>query len=61
MRWFGHIQRRPTEAIVNRCEAVKVDGCVWGRLRPRLTWISVVNRYTKLLNLTDEMALDRVE
>ncbi|CAL5373127.1 unnamed protein product [Camellia sinensis] len=26
LRWFGHIQRRPTEAVVKRCDAVTVDG-----------------------------------
>ncbi|KAF5936300.1 hypothetical protein HYC85_027429 [Camellia sinensis] len=32
LRWFGHIQRRPTEAVVKRCDAVtgrveKKDSC----------------------------------
>ncbi|CAL5326839.1 unnamed protein product [Camellia sinensis] len=37
LRWFGHIQRRPIEAVVKRCDAVTVDGSVRGRGRPRLT------------------------
>ncbi|GMP49664.1 hypothetical protein CsSME_00016582 [Camellia sinensis var. sinensis] len=31
LRWFGHIQRRPTEVVVKRCDAVTVDGSVRGR------------------------------
>ncbi|CAL5409645.1 unnamed protein product [Camellia sinensis] len=60
LRWFGHIQRRPTEAVVKRCDAVMVDGSVRGRGRPRLTLTSVINRDMNLLNLTNEMAFDRV-
>ncbi|CAL5393655.1 unnamed protein product [Camellia sinensis] len=43
LRWFGHIQRRPTEAVVKRCDTVTVDGSVKGNGRPRLTWTSVAN------------------
>ena len=32
LRWFGHIQRRPTEAIVKRCDIVMVDGSVRRRV-----------------------------
>ncbi|KAL7258934.1 hypothetical protein ACSBR1_004943 [Camellia fascicularis] len=61
LRWFGHIQRRPTETVVKRCDTVTVDGSVTGRGRPRLTWTSIVNKDMNLFNLTNEMALDRVE
>ncbi|GMP94361.1 hypothetical protein CsSME_00043841 [Camellia sinensis var. sinensis] len=59
LRWFGHIQRRPTEAVVKRCDTVTIDGSVRGRGRPRLTLTSVINRDMNLLNLTNEMAFDR--
>ncbi|KAL7247477.1 hypothetical protein ACSBR2_002399 [Camellia fascicularis] len=59
LRWFGHIQRRPTEAVVKRCDAVTVDGSVRGRGRPRLMLTNVINRDMNLLNLTNEMAFDR--
>ena len=61
LRWFDHIQWRSTGAVVKRCNTVTVDGNVKGRGRPRLTWTSVVNRDMSLLNLTNEMSLDRVE
>ncbi|GMP94721.1 hypothetical protein CsSME_00044064 [Camellia sinensis var. sinensis] len=28
LRWFDHIQRRPTETVVKRCDIVTVDGSV---------------------------------
>ena len=60
LRWFDHIQWRPTEAVVKRSDAVTVDGSVRGRGRPRLTLASIVNKDMNLLNLTNEMAFDRV-
>ncbi|KAL7204554.1 hypothetical protein ACSBR2_017596 [Camellia fascicularis] len=59
LRWFGHIQRRSTDAVVKRCNAVMVDGSVRGRYRPRLTLVSVVKKDMDLLNLTNEMTFDR--
>ena len=60
MRWFGHIQRRPTEAVVKRWDTVTVDGSVRRQDRPRLTLASVLNRDMNLLNLTNEKTIDRV-
>ncbi|KAL7248052.1 hypothetical protein ACSBR2_002871 [Camellia fascicularis] len=59
LRWFGHIQRRPTEAVVKRCDTITVDGSVRGRGRPRLTLVSVANRDMDFFKLTNEMASDR--
>ena len=59
LRWFGHIQRRPTEAVVKRRDVVTVDGSVRGQRWPKLTLVSVVNRDMDLLNLTNEMAFNK--
>ncbi|KAL7229474.1 hypothetical protein ACSBR2_008059 [Camellia fascicularis] len=61
LRWLGHMQRRPTEPVLKRCDTVMVDDSSREMGRPRLTWTSVVNRDMNLLNLTNEMTLDRVE
>ena len=61
LRWFGHIQRRPIEVVVKKCNIVTIDGSIRRRDTLRLTWANVVNRDMNLLNLTNEMALDRVE
>ena len=35
LRWFGHIQRRSTDAPVRRCERLTVVGTRRGRGRPK--------------------------
>mgnify|MGYP003703578239 CR=1 FL=1 len=44
---------------MKRCDAVMVEGSFRERGRPRLTLANIVNRDMDLLNLTNEMALDR--
>ena len=46
---------------MKRCNIVTVEGSVRGRGKPKLTWASVVNRDMNLLNLTNQMAFDRLE
>ncbi|GMP54130.1 hypothetical protein CsSME_00019390 [Camellia sinensis var. sinensis] len=46
LRWFGHIQRRPTEAVVKRCDAVtgrveKKDSCSRPHLMELKTWFGL--------------------
>ena len=36
LRWFGHVQRRPTETVVRRCDPGVAEGICRGRGRPRL-------------------------
>ena len=61
LRWFGHVQRRPTEAVVRRCDTGVAEGTCRGRGRPRLKWESSINRDMTLLDLTKQMTLDRTE
>ena len=44
---------------MKRYDVVTIDVSVRGRDRPRLMLASVVNRDMDLLNLTNEMAIDR--
>jgi hypothetical protein len=53
LRWFGQIQRRPTEAPVRSEKR--------GRGRPNLTWEESVKRDLKDWCITKELALDRRE
>jgi len=47
LRWFGHVQRRPSEASV-RCGLLKrVDKVKRDRSRPKLTWDESVKRDLK--------------
>ena len=61
LRWFGHLYRRPREAVVRRGDAITVNGTAIGRGRPKLTWDSLIKRDLKFLNLTSDMAFDRAE
>jgi hypothetical protein len=61
LRWFGHIQRMPTEApvrsgVIRRSGNEKKD-----RGRPNLTWEECVKRDLKDWCITMELALDRRE
>jgi hypothetical protein len=59
LRWFEHIQRRPTEAPV--CSGVirRSGNEKRGRVRPNLTWLESVKRDLKDWCITKELALDR--
>jgi hypothetical protein len=38
LRWFGHVQRRPSEAPVHRGVLSQDNNAKRGRGRPKLTW-----------------------
>ena len=59
LRWFGHVQRRPSEAperswVLKRVDKVKRDRC-----RPKLTWGESVKTDLKDWNISKEVSLDR--
>ncbi|PUZ56824.1 hypothetical protein GQ55_5G367400 [Panicum hallii var. hallii] len=59
LRWFGHVQRRPTEAPVRSGVLKRGDNVKRGRGRPRLTWAEMVKRDLKEWNIAKELAMDR--
>ena len=59
LRWFGHVQRRPSEAPVRSGVLERVDNVKRGRSRPKLTWHESVKRDLKDWNISKEIALDR--
>ena len=61
LRWFGYIQRRPTNAPVRKSDVIHIKGNTRGRGRPKLTWIEIINKDLVWYGLTDIMVLDRVE
>jgi hypothetical protein len=60
-RWFGHIQRRPTEALIYSGVIRWTGNKKRGRKRPNLTWEESMKRYLKDWSITKEVALDRRE
>jgi hypothetical protein len=60
LRWFGHVQRRPSEAPVH-CGVLNQDINVRrGRGRPKLTWGKAIKRDLKGWNIPRDLCLDRV-
>nr|CAB3499326.1 unnamed protein product [Digitaria exilis] len=59
LRWFGHVQRRPSEAPVRIGVLGRANNIKGGRGRPRLTWDEAINRDLKEWNISKEVAFDR--
>ncbi|KAM1975200.1 hypothetical protein ACFX15_040005 [Malus domestica] len=61
LRWFGHVQRRPTDAPVRRCDyGTKVQGRR-GRGRPRKTLEETLRKDLEYLDLTEDRTQDRAQ
>ncbi|VFQ74839.1 unnamed protein product [Cuscuta campestris] len=59
LRWLGHVRRRNANAPVRRCERITVIGGSKGRGRPKKNWEEVIRQDLGLLDLTEDMTLDR--
>ena len=44
LRWFGHICRRPTDAVVRRSDMIIGNDNTRGRGKPKLTLYAVVKK-----------------
>ena len=42
LRWFGHVQRRPPEALVHSGILGQDSNVKRGRGRPKLTWVEAI-------------------
>ncbi|KAM1765238.1 hypothetical protein ACFX11_004391 [Malus domestica] len=61
LRWFGHMQRRPTDVPVRRCDyGTEVQGRR-GRGRPRKTLEETLRKDLEYLDLTENMTHDRAQ
>ena len=61
LRWFGHVQRRPTDAPIRRCDyGTEVQGRR-GRGRPRKTLEETLRKDLEYLDLTEDMTQDRTQ
>ncbi|KAK8930583.1 hypothetical protein KSP39_PZI016080 [Platanthera zijinensis] len=55
LRWFGHVQRRPLEAPVRRCESLVTRHVKRGRGRPIKTWNETVRKDMMYLGISEIM------
>ncbi|XP_070012880.1 uncharacterized protein [Nicotiana sylvestris] len=60
LRWFGHIQRRSTDAPVRRCERLAMVGTRRGRGQSKKYWGEVIRQDITRHRITEDMALNRV-
>ncbi|XP_070046133.1 uncharacterized protein [Nicotiana tomentosiformis] len=60
LRLFGHMKRRNTDAPVRRCERLALEGIRRDRVRPKKYWGEVIRQDMALLQLTEDMTMDKV-
>ncbi|XP_070025871.1 uncharacterized protein [Nicotiana sylvestris] len=61
LRWYGHVRRRITDALLRRCERLILEGLQRGRYRSNKRWGEVIRKDMTQLQLTEDMTLDRTE
>ncbi|XP_070056472.1 uncharacterized protein [Nicotiana tomentosiformis] len=59
LRWFRHVKRRSIDAPVRRCERLAMESLRRGQGRPKKYWGEVIRQDMTLLQLTEDMTLDR--
>ena len=59
LRWFGHVRRRPIDAPVKRVKKIDIEQGKELRGRPKMTWLEVVTKDMKLLELKERMMIDK--
>ncbi|XP_070008739.1 uncharacterized protein [Nicotiana sylvestris] len=60
LRWFEHVKRRSIDALIRRCERLAMESSLRrGRGRPKKYWGEVIRQDMALLQLTENMTLDR--
>ena len=59
LRWFDHIGRRPMDAPDRKVEKIDIEQDKKLKGRPKMTWLEVVTKYMKLLELEERMVVDR--
>ena len=59
LQWFDHIGHRPIDAPVKRVEKIDIEQGKKLRGRSKMTWMEVVKKDMKLLELEERMVIDR--
>lgn len=59
LRWYGHVMRRPDNYVVKKCLSMPTKK-KRGRGRPRMTWLTNVQRDMKNLGLNEEDTSQRI-
>jgi hypothetical protein len=59
LRWFGHVQRRPSEAPVHCGVLSQANNVRRGRGRPKLTWGEAIKRDLKAWDIPRDLCFNR--
>ncbi|KAK8923655.1 hypothetical protein KSP39_PZI019072 [Platanthera zijinensis] len=59
LKWFGHVQKRPLEALVRRCESLVSRHVKRGRGRPIKTWNETIRKDMMYVDINEIMTKDR--
>ena len=59
LRLFGHIRRRPMDVPVRRMEKIDIEQDKKLRERSKMTWMEMVKKDMKLLELEERLVVDR--
>ncbi|KAK9088689.1 hypothetical protein Scep_027771 [Stephania cephalantha] len=58
LRWFGHLQRRPTNAPTRKLDSIETVKIRRGRGRPKLTWDALIRKDLNDLESSPSIALN---
>ncbi|KAI8551105.1 hypothetical protein RHMOL_Rhmol06G0159200 [Rhododendron molle] len=61
LRWFGHVYRRPGDAVVKRADIIALDINATGRDRPKLTLDVVVRKDMSIMSLCEQVTIDKIQ
>ena len=61
LRWFGHVRRRPTDALVRRVEHINLGQVKRAQGRPKKTWMEVIRQDIEAKGPSEGILLDRNE
>ena len=59
LRWFGHVERRPVDAVVRRVDQMKESHVKRGRGRPRKTIRETIRKDLEVNELDPNLFYDR--
>lgn len=58
LRWFNHVQRRTSNAVVRISELIEVEGMKKGQSKAKITLVEVVNNDMSIKKVLESMTLD---
>jgi len=61
LKWFGHIKRQPSNEPVRKEDVLDLTYVKKGRGRPKKTWLENIRNNLPLLDLDENLTLNRTQ